>query len=144
MVWPSTRQMKPYRFGKAPLLAAFSNLPGFGNNLHRCCVDRRRNRKQCGYKWNHVRVNTAWVLVQPGFEPATPARSILHQVYILRVIGFLLETQQHFMIFICSQFSQMVGSVYLLPLLHYQTVLDMHNLGQMKRKNISFAYWVVY
>ena len=73
-----------------------------------------------------------------------PARSILRQVYILRVIGFLLETQQHFMIFICSQFSQMIGSVYLLPLLHYQTVLDMHNLGQMKRKNISFAYWVVY
>ena len=28
----------------APLLAAFSNRPGFGNGLDRCRVNRRRNR----------------------------------------------------------------------------------------------------
>ena len=39
-----TRQMNPYRFENAPLLAAFSNRPGFGNGLDRCRVNRRRNR----------------------------------------------------------------------------------------------------
>ena len=39
-----TRQIKPYRFENAPLLAAFSNRPGFGNGLDRCRVNRRRNR----------------------------------------------------------------------------------------------------
>ena len=39
-----TRQIKPYRFENAPLLAAFSNRPGFGNGLDRCRVNRRRHR----------------------------------------------------------------------------------------------------
>ena len=43
-VSPFTRQMNPYRFENAPLLAAFSNRPGFGNGLDRCRVNRRRNR----------------------------------------------------------------------------------------------------
>ena len=38
-----TRQMKPYCFQNAPLLAAFSNRPCFGNGLDQCRVDRRRN-----------------------------------------------------------------------------------------------------
>ena len=45
-----TRQMKPYRFENAPLLAAFSNPPGFANGLDRCRVNREKNR---------VRVNAA-------------------------------------------------------------------------------------
>ena len=43
-VSPFTRHMKPYRVENAPLLAAFSNRPGFGNGLDRCRVNRRRNR----------------------------------------------------------------------------------------------------
>ena len=39
-----TRQMKPYRFENAPLLAAFSNRPGLANVLDQCRVNRRRNR----------------------------------------------------------------------------------------------------
>ena len=39
-----TRQIKPYRFENAPLLAAFSKRPGFGNGLDRYRVNRRRNR----------------------------------------------------------------------------------------------------
>ena len=39
-VSPFIRQMKSYRFENAPLLAAFSNLPGFGNGLNRCSVKR--------------------------------------------------------------------------------------------------------
>ena len=38
-----TRQMKPYRSKNAPLLAAFSNRPGFANGLDGCRVTRRRN-----------------------------------------------------------------------------------------------------
>ena len=37
-----TRQMKRYRFENAPLLAAFSNRPCFGNGGDRCDANRRR------------------------------------------------------------------------------------------------------
>ena len=47
-VSPFTRQINPYRSENAPLLAAFSNRPGFGNGLDRCRVNRRRNRIENG------------------------------------------------------------------------------------------------
>ena len=39
-----TRQMKPYRFQNASLLASFSNRPVFANGHCRYRVNRRRNR----------------------------------------------------------------------------------------------------
>ena len=38
-----TQQTKLYRFGNAPLLAAFSNRPSFVNRLDRCHANRRCN-----------------------------------------------------------------------------------------------------
>ena len=35
-----TREMRPYRFKNAPLLAEFSNPPGFANGLDWCRVNR--------------------------------------------------------------------------------------------------------
>ena len=43
-VSPFIRQIKRYRFENAPLLAAFSNRPGFANGLNWCRVSRRDSR----------------------------------------------------------------------------------------------------
>ena len=44
VVSPLARQMKPYRFEKAPLLSAFSNEPGFGDGLNWHRVNGRCTR----------------------------------------------------------------------------------------------------
>ena len=41
-----TRQINPYRFENAPLLAAFSSRPGFANDLDRRRVNRRRTESK--------------------------------------------------------------------------------------------------
>ena len=45
-----TRQMKPYRFENAPLLAAFSNRSGVGNGFDRCRVRQRLHEH--GFIWD--------------------------------------------------------------------------------------------
>ena len=52
--------MKPYSFENAPLLKAFSERPGSDNELDRRRVNERRNRIETDYKWDRVRVNSAW------------------------------------------------------------------------------------
>ena len=60
-VSPFTRQMKPYRFENAPLLAAFSNRPGFANGLDRWGVNKWCNRIEN----DAVKIETAFVQKLP-------------------------------------------------------------------------------
>ena len=65
----------------APLLAAFSNRPGFANGLDRCRLNRRRNRIENDVftnETNRIRVNAAIQHLQHKlctFKKKFPARN---------------------------------------------------------------------